>query len=278
MKVIVSACLLGRRCKYDGGHNKNSAVLRFLEGKEVLPVCPESLVMPPPRPPAEIREGRVITKAGEDRTALFTEGVRRTLALIEGEKPDLGALHAARKRSTTAHSPAPAFPARVSSRRRFSPGASPSSTRKSWKRNKSRKRPTRNVGLLSYGFRMPEHAIYILEKFRAPFYHKGRKLYGTKEAVMKKYILLFLSFFLSLTISACAAQDSPIPAPAETARTESGENVREKGEALMRIPITANGRTWQAELEDSPAARALAAKMPLTLSLRDLYGRETGLF
>lgn len=94
MKVIVSACLLGRRCKYDGGHNKNSAVLRFLEGKEVLPVCPESLVMPPPRPPAEIREGRVITKAGEDRTALFTEGVRRTLALIEGEKPDLAVLKA----------------------------------------------------------------------------------------------------------------------------------------------------------------------------------------
>lgn len=91
---------------------------------------------------------------------------------------------------------------------------------------------------------------------------------------MKKYILLFLSFFLSLTISACVAQDSPVPAPAETARTESGENVREKGEALMRIQITANGRTWQAELEDSPAARALAAKMPLTLSMRDLYGRE----
>ena len=91
---------------------------------------------------------------------------------------------------------------------------------------------------------------------------------------MKKYILPFLSFFLSLTISACAAQNSLIPAPAEMARTESGENVREKGEALMRIQITANGRTWQAELEDSPAARALAAKMPLTLSLRDLYGRE----
>ncbi len=94
MKVIVSACLLGRRCKYDGGHNKNSAVLRFLEGKEVLPVCPESLVMPPPRPPAEIREGRFITKTGEDRTAFFTEGVRRTLALIEGEKPDLAVLKA----------------------------------------------------------------------------------------------------------------------------------------------------------------------------------------
>lgn len=50
--------------------------------------------MPPPRPPAEIREGRVITKTGEDRTALFTEGVRRTLALIEGEKPDLAVLKA----------------------------------------------------------------------------------------------------------------------------------------------------------------------------------------
>lgn len=69
---------------------------------------------------------------------------------------------------------------------------------------------------------------------------------------MKKYILLFLSFFLSLTISACAAQDSPVPAPAETARTESGENVREKGEALMRIQITANGRTWQAETGRQP--------------------------
>lgn len=41
MRVLVSACLLGRNCKYSGGNNRNEKVLAFLQGKEVVPVCPE---------------------------------------------------------------------------------------------------------------------------------------------------------------------------------------------------------------------------------------------
>ena len=38
MRVLVSACLLGRNCKYSGGNNRNEKVLAFLQGKEVVPV------------------------------------------------------------------------------------------------------------------------------------------------------------------------------------------------------------------------------------------------
>lgn len=41
MKIAVSACLLGRNCKYNGGNNRSQAVLDFLEGHVVIPVCPE---------------------------------------------------------------------------------------------------------------------------------------------------------------------------------------------------------------------------------------------
>ena len=43
MKVVVSACLLGCNCKYNGGNNENPAVKAFVEGREVIPVCPEVL-------------------------------------------------------------------------------------------------------------------------------------------------------------------------------------------------------------------------------------------
>ena len=43
MKVLVSACLLGENCKYNGKNNRNEAVLRFVEDKEVISICPELL-------------------------------------------------------------------------------------------------------------------------------------------------------------------------------------------------------------------------------------------
>ena len=56
MRVLVSACLLGRNCKYSGGNNRNEKVLAFLQGKEVVPVCPEvEAGLPVARPPVEIR-------------------------------------------------------------------------------------------------------------------------------------------------------------------------------------------------------------------------------
>ena len=49
-KIIVSACLLGRNCKYSGGNNRNEAVISYVKGREVIPVCPEVAAgMPVPR-------------------------------------------------------------------------------------------------------------------------------------------------------------------------------------------------------------------------------------
>ena len=66
MKIMVSACLLGQNCKYSGGNNRDERVLAFLEGHEVIPVCPEVMGgLPTPRPPAEIVCGEVINKLGK---------------------------------------------------------------------------------------------------------------------------------------------------------------------------------------------------------------------
>ncbi len=93
-KILVSACLLGACCKYDGGHNRSEAVLAFLKGKDYIPVCPERLVLPAPRPPVELRDGRVVTADGADRTALYEKGVAETLSCLEGEPIALAILKA----------------------------------------------------------------------------------------------------------------------------------------------------------------------------------------
>lgn len=93
MTIFVSACLLGENCKYNGGNNRNERVLRYLEGHEVVPVCPEVLGgLPCPRKPVEWRDGRAVTADGDDCTAAFNLGVARALASIEGKHIDLAIL------------------------------------------------------------------------------------------------------------------------------------------------------------------------------------------
>ena len=54
MKILVSACLLGTPCRYDGASKANAAIMALQEGYTLVPVCPEVLGgRPPPRPPAE---------------------------------------------------------------------------------------------------------------------------------------------------------------------------------------------------------------------------------
>lgn len=80
MRVLVSACLLGKNCKYSGGNNKNEGVISFLKDKEIVPVCPEvEGGMPVPRSPVEIREGRVISIEGKDLDDLYRKGVAKVL-------------------------------------------------------------------------------------------------------------------------------------------------------------------------------------------------------
>ena len=79
MKVLVSACLLGENCKYNGSNNYNSAVAAFVQGKEVLSVCPEMMAgMGCPRTPIEIVDGVQIDRDGKNVDA----PMRETVALI----------------------------------------------------------------------------------------------------------------------------------------------------------------------------------------------------
>ena len=58
MKILVSACLLGRNCKYSGGNNLSGAVTEFVKDKDVIEVCPEVLAgLGIPRMPMEIVDG-----------------------------------------------------------------------------------------------------------------------------------------------------------------------------------------------------------------------------
>lgn len=100
-KILVSACLLGSDCKYNGKNNKNESVIALSEKFDLIPVCPECFGgLPTPRMPAEIRDGRVVTKSGEDVTDRFLEGANHTLyiakesncpaALLKEKSPSCG--------------------------------------------------------------------------------------------------------------------------------------------------------------------------------------------
>lgn len=93
MKIAVSACLLGHNCKYSGGNNRSQKVLNFIEGHEVISVCPEVAgCLPIPRIPVELRNGRAINANGEDVTDFFQAGTEKTMARLMGEHIDLAIL------------------------------------------------------------------------------------------------------------------------------------------------------------------------------------------
>lgn len=93
MKILVSACLLGKNCKYNGGNNLNQRVLDFIEGHEVIGVCPEQLGgLSTPRLPAEIVDGIVTNKEGVSVDAQFRKGAQTALAVALEKKVDLAIL------------------------------------------------------------------------------------------------------------------------------------------------------------------------------------------
>ena len=95
-KVLISACLLGKNCRYDGGHSH----IKELDDLDVdiIPVCPEEAgEMGTPRPAAEMQgsaesilkgNGRVITNEGNDVTEKFIQGAEESLetGLTSGAK------------------------------------------------------------------------------------------------------------------------------------------------------------------------------------------------
>lgn len=80
-KLLVSACLLGENCKYNGGNNRLPGLEALEERFELVPVCPERLGgLPTPRPSSERVGDRVLTQTGEDVTEAFRLGAERALA------------------------------------------------------------------------------------------------------------------------------------------------------------------------------------------------------
>lgn len=82
-RVLVSSCLLGRPVRYDGRAktSPSDVLARWLAEGRVVPFCPELAGgLGVPRPPAELRGGRVVTEHGDDVTDAFLRGARLALA------------------------------------------------------------------------------------------------------------------------------------------------------------------------------------------------------
>ena len=86
MNILVSACLLGVACRYDGASKGlPEDVLRALMARHTLvPVCPEQLGgLPTPRAPSERQGSRIVMRTGADVTDAYTRGAQQTLALAQ---------------------------------------------------------------------------------------------------------------------------------------------------------------------------------------------------
>lgn len=82
--ILVSACLLGTPCRYDGVGKADARVLALAKSRRLIPVCPEQLGgLPTPRPPAERDGARIRANDGADVTAAFQRGAQETLRLLK---------------------------------------------------------------------------------------------------------------------------------------------------------------------------------------------------
>lgn len=116
--VLVSACLLGIKCRYDGTSRSYRRLKELLKGKIPLPVCPEQLGgLTTPRPPAEISSGdgrevlrgraRIYNVEGQDVTKNYLRGAKETMriahiyeakeAIFQDKSPACGVEHIVKK-------------------------------------------------------------------------------------------------------------------------------------------------------------------------------------
>ena len=93
MKILVSACLLGENCKYNGGNNYSQAVAAFTEGHEVIAVCPEVMAgMGIPRTPIEIVSGVLTDKNGNVVDAALRSAIEKLLEQLPLQEIDCAVL------------------------------------------------------------------------------------------------------------------------------------------------------------------------------------------
>ena len=101
MKLLVSACLMGVGCRYDGKSNELPQLAELIARHDCIPACAEIFGgLPTPRVPAEIVGDRVVNKEGRDVTAEFARGAKEvarlaqvtgcTAALLKERSPSCG--------------------------------------------------------------------------------------------------------------------------------------------------------------------------------------------
>ena len=99
--MIVSACLAGLPCRYDGKAKPCAEVMELVRAGKAIPLCPEQLGgLPTPRPPCELLDGRVVDAQGTDRTQEYRRGAEAVLtaarmygatqALLQKRSPSCG--------------------------------------------------------------------------------------------------------------------------------------------------------------------------------------------
>lgn len=103
-KIIVSACLLGENCKYNGKNNLNEELKIFLSDKDIISVCPEVMGgLSTPRLPAEIEYGKssedvIVSRAkifnneGKDVSTEFISGAEEVLEIAKLENVEIAIL------------------------------------------------------------------------------------------------------------------------------------------------------------------------------------------
>ncbi|AVQ20925.1 PF04463 family protein [Fusobacterium necrophorum subsp. funduliforme ATCC 51357] len=83
-KILISACLLGIPCRYDGRDNKIESLNLLQQQFDFVPICPEQLGgLSTPRCPCEIQGNKVMSKEGKDCTREFQEGAEKSLKLAK---------------------------------------------------------------------------------------------------------------------------------------------------------------------------------------------------
>ncbi|WP_459501663.1 2-thiouracil desulfurase family protein [Bacillus sp. C1] len=97
--IVISACLAGIACRYDGNDNLISRIEELVQKEDTVLICPEVLGgLPTPRPSAEIiggngddvldRNAKVIDQNGNDVTEAFIQGAYKALQKVEHLKPE----------------------------------------------------------------------------------------------------------------------------------------------------------------------------------------------
>ncbi len=103
-KILISACLIGDKTRYDGGDNRWPFAEKLMAKYDLVPFCPEvEGGLPVPREPAEIKRNQVFTKSGKDVTKEFDRGAERALqacrlfgiriAILKDDSPSCGCRH-----------------------------------------------------------------------------------------------------------------------------------------------------------------------------------------